>query len=86
MHLRHLIEITRTRNKPAPSCVAKSGCRLSGCLLIATASTVREYSTYYDELDSIAKPRYDEKLPDDQYIDKHFQPGHLAGNLFLVKV
>ena len=32
-------------------------------LLIATASTVRKYCTYYDELDSVAKRRYDEKLP-----------------------
>ena len=31
-------------------------------LLIATASTVRKYSTYYDELDSVAKRRYDEEL------------------------
>ena len=31
-------------------------------LLIATASTVRKYSTYYDELDSVAKRWNDEEL------------------------
>ena len=57
-------------------------------LLVVNRSTVRKYSPYYDELDSVAKRRYDEKLNmlpgcvDDPYVNKHFALGRTASHLW----
>ena len=55
-------------------------------LLVVNPSTVQKYSPCYDELDSVAKRRYDEKLNmlpgcvDDPYVI--FAPGLTASHLW----
>ena len=57
-------------------------------LLVVNPSTLQKYSTYYDDLDSVSKHRYKEKLNmlpgsvDDPYVDQNFVPGHTVSHLW----
>ena len=57
-------------------------------LFVVKPSTLRKYSTYYDDLDSVAKRRHEEKLNmlpgsvDDPYVDQHFVPSHMVSHLW----